>query len=134
MAEAAVLGVPLSKPSESRFIPGGVGVIEKAVASADKLTISKPIAAVLTVTVSEECVSVKAGMFPKALAPIVVTEFGIVMEVSEVLEKAAAPIVITELGIVMEVSEVASKAEAPIVVTELPIVTAVSEVLLEKAP
>jgi hypothetical protein len=131
VAEAAVLGVPVSAPvAVLKLIPGGVGVIEKVVAGADKLVIVKPVAEVLMVTVSEECVSVKAGMFPKALAPIVVTELGIVMEVSPVLEKAAAPIVVTELGISTAVSEILpSKAALPIVITESGIATAVSEVL-----
>jgi hypothetical protein len=82
-----------------------VGVIEKTVAGADKLVISKPIASVLTVTVSEEYVSVKAGMFPKASEPIDVTELGIETVVSPVFEKARVSIVVTELGIVTEVSE-----------------------------
>ena len=55
---------------------------------------------------SEEGVSVKAGISPKAPAPIVVTELGIVTVVSPVSSKAPAPIVVTELGIVTEVSGV----------------------------
>ena len=40
----------------------------------------------------------------KALLPIVVTEFGIVTEVSFVSKNARSPIVVTEFGIVTEVS------------------------------
>ena len=41
----------------------------------------------------------------KAYPPMVVTEFGIVIEVSPVQsQKAASPMVVTELGIVIDVS------------------------------
>ena len=64
-------------------------MIEKASAGADQLPIVKPVAKVLMATVSEEDVSVKAGIFPKASTPIVITESGIATEVSEVLSEKA---------------------------------------------
>jgi hypothetical protein len=88
-----------------------VGVIEKTSASADILTISKPIAAVLTAMVSEEDVSVKAGISPKVPKAMNVTELPIVTEVSKVVfVKALELIVVTESGMVTVVSPVVSKA------------------------
>jgi len=64
------------------------------------------------------------------LSPMVVMEFGKLMEDSEVADlKARSPIDVTEFGIAIEVSPVApSKAWAPMVVTVFGMVTEVSSV------
>jgi len=53
----------------------------------------------------------------------VMTEFGIVSEVTRVEAKVLSPIEVTEFPSVSEVSGASKKAEAPIDVTELGIVT-----------
>jgi hypothetical protein len=60
----------------------------------------------------------------KAEFPIVVTEFGIVMDVSRPqLPKAEFPIVVTELGMLMDVILHDIKAKFPILVTLSPNIT-----------
>jgi len=72
-------------------------------------------------------ISFKPVQPKKADSPIVITELGIVMEVSPVQpEKARQPMDVTELGIVMEVSAVQrKKADSSIVVTDLGITNVV---------
>lgn len=71
----------------------------------------------------------------KALLPILVTEFGTVIDVRpEQPEKASFPILVTEVGIVTEVRpEHSEKASFPILVTEAGIVIEVSPLQFEKA-
>jgi hypothetical protein len=69
---------------------------------------ARPVFVKAAVPQYEYCVS--DVVLPKALLPILVTELGIVIDVSPEPLKADAPILVTELGIVIDVSDVPAKA------------------------
>lgn len=70
----------------------------------------------------------------KAKSPMVVTEFGIVMEAIAVLLKTLSPMVVRVLGRLTEANVVApSKARLPMEVTELGITIAVKRAAFRKA-